>query len=523
MIGEDSIQMIDEDIVESDKNLSDKGEQIGEEINAIPIEINKRVASWIRHFAVTNRAGTIRYFKRGSAFKESIEEILSKKEVPKELFYLAMVESGFVTNATSTAKAVGVWQMMKGTARNYGLTVNSHIDERKNWIKSTFAAIDYLKDLRNVFGSWYLAFAAYNAGEYRIVRSIMKGKSRDFWVLAEGKMLPKETMNYVPKILAILIIAKHPERYGIRYEEKESWGKYKTVKAPSGIHLNSIEKHTGIPLNILKKWNKDLITTKIPYTKSRSHEIYIPESYASKVAQIENLRKERYLAKTTKKFDLKSPISEGRQYKIYVVENGDNLSKIAEILHLSVRSLKKINGIRKSTIYPGQKLRYYNMRKNDYAIKTQVLESKNSKAKPLPEKVLENAVEKKPERLTNNIVKLKTTAYHIVKKGDSLYSIARKYKTSVKNLAKINGIKNSMIYPGRKLYIEEEEKEEVYSLSKQARKPSSSKTKNRYEIVKGDSLYSLAKRFNTSVNNLIKINNLKNNTIHPGQRIVLED
>ena len=163
------------------------------------------------------------------------------------------------------------------------------------------------------------------------------------------------------------------------------------------------------------------------------------------------------------------------------------------------------------------------MRKNDYAIKTQVLESKNSKAKPLPEKVLENAVEKKPERLTNNIVKLKTTAYHIVKKGDSLYSIARKYKTSVKNLAKINGIKNSMIYPGRKLYIEEEEKEEVYSLSKQARKPSSSKTKNRYEIVKGDSLYSLAKRFNTSVNNLIKINNLKNNTIHPGQRIVLED
>jgi membrane-bound lytic murein transglycosylase D len=172
----------------------------------IPMEINRRVESWIKYFTVRQRDMTTRYLERGEPLRPHIEAILKENEVPPELFYLAMIESGFVTHAKSRAKAVGVWQFVKGTGKNYRMTINNNVDERRNWIKATEAAANYLKDLNNVFGSWYLALAAYNAGEYKIVRSIMKGKTRDFWVLAERGLLPKETMDYVPKFLAAHIL-----------------------------------------------------------------------------------------------------------------------------------------------------------------------------------------------------------------------------------------------------------------------------------------------------------------------------
>lgn len=330
----------------------------------IPIEINRNVAQWMKFFAERERERTQRYFERGEALRPHIEQILRDNEVPAELYYLAMIESGFVSHAKSRAKAVGVWQFMPGTGRNYGLQVNSAVDERRNWIKSTEAAASYLKDLNNVFGSWYLALAAYNAGEHRIVRSIMKGKTRDFWALAEAGLLPKETLNYVPKFLAAHIVGKNMKRFNfeVKLEEADKWAPFETVSVPSGARLKDLSKITGVNLEVIKRWNQDLLRGVTPTTKTGTVDIYIPKenlaAFEQKKEEIAKLQRfksggsERVYASAGKS-------SDGKTYDIYVVRRGDNLSIISRRIGTTVRTLMKINGIRRGRIHPGQRLKYY--------------------------------------------------------------------------------------------------------------------------------------------------------------------
>lgn len=329
----------------------------------IPIEINRNVSQWIKFFTEREKEMTQRYFDRGEALRPHIEAILKENEVPTELYYLAMIESGFVTHAKSHAKAVGVWQFMPGTARNYGLQVNSHVDERHNWIKSTEAAASYLKDLNNVFGSWYLALAAYNAGEHRIVRSIMKGKTRDFWALAEAGLLPKETLNYVPKFLAAHIVGKNMKRFGFSnvVEEKNAWAPFETVSVPSGVRLTDLARVSGVPFDVLKRWNLDLLKGVTPSERSGTVDIYVPKihqaAFEEKKEEIAKLR--RHPAGRNERVYASSNKSGGQGYEIYVVRRGDSLSQISRKIGTSVRTLMKINGIRRGRIHPGQRLKFY--------------------------------------------------------------------------------------------------------------------------------------------------------------------
>ena len=170
----------------------------------IPMDMNEKVQRWIKYFTVKkNRAGYQRYINRGAKYKKLITHLMTEQNIPPEMFYLSMIESGFRVNAKSHASAVGLWQFMSATGRRYGLKVDKYTDERLDPHRSTIAAAMYLNDLHNVFDSWYLAMAAYNAGE-RINRmnAIMSGKTRNFWELAELKKLPPETMNYIPKFIA---------------------------------------------------------------------------------------------------------------------------------------------------------------------------------------------------------------------------------------------------------------------------------------------------------------------------------
>ncbi len=458
--------IIDQSILENNKNFSklDSKSNIEDEAPLfIPTEINNRVASWIHYFTVQRRALTIRYFERASALKPNIEKILEENDLPKELIYLVMIESGFVLKARSKAKAVGLWQMIPGTARNYGLTVNRSVDERINWIKSTEAAITYLKDLKNVFGSWYLAFSAYNAGEYRVVRSIMRGKSRDFWALAEGKMLPKETLNYVPKFLAMLIIGKNLEKYNIQFKESEKWDiNYKQVEVPSSFKLTSLARITNVPLKILRHWNQDLLRGRTPYSRNGVVEIYLPEAEALKV-----MSHRQQLAKYIKK----KPYQRRRRsnksmYSIYVVKSGDTLSGISGRLGISLRTLMKINRLRiKRKIHPGQRLRYY---------------------------------------LTNSR-SISSNEIYLVKRNDTLEHIARKNKSTVRSLQILNNIRGSKIYAGQILRL-----------------PASAIRGGYHLVLNGENLFIIARRYNATIAKLKKINNLTNDRIYPGQKILIQ-
>lgn len=388
----------------------------------IPLEINRKVAQWIYFFTVKERERTQRYLERGEALRNHIEQILKDNDMPAELYYLAMIESGFVTHARSRARAVGVWQFMKGTGKNYGLTVNNQLDERRNWIKATEAAASYLKDLNNVFGSWYLALAAYNAGEHRIVRSIMKGKTRDFWALAEGKMLPRETLNYVPKFIAAQIVGRHPEKFGFKLEMKDEdrWEDYTAVSVPSGIPLRNLAKVAGVEYQTLKKWNEDLIRGYTPQVKGGLVDIYVPKAH---YAKFEENREEIGKIKPVRFGSRRYASSDdgGAAHSIYVVRTGDSLYSISRALGTSIRTLMKVNGLRRSRIHPGQRLKFYT--KEQRVPASRVARSKAGKR----------------------------AAVYVVRRGDNLSDISRSLGTSVSHLKNTNDLDGNKIYPGQHL------------------------------------------------------------------------
>jgi soluble lytic murein transglycosylase-like protein len=193
----------------------------------LPMEMNRAVEKWIDYFSGRGRDRFAQYLERSEYFIPFLKPILKNAKAPEDLVYLAMIESGFNNNARSNARAVGAWQFMSATGRRYGLDVNWWLDERRDVEKSTIAAVQYLKELNAMFGSWYLAAAAYNAGEAKIQRAIKKYHTNDFWELCDKRFryLRPETKNYVPKLLAAAIISKNRKQFGF----EESYTKIKNV------------------------------------------------------------------------------------------------------------------------------------------------------------------------------------------------------------------------------------------------------------------------------------------------------
>jgi membrane-bound lytic murein transglycosylase D len=179
-----------------------------------PVTLNSRVEFWVDYFTGRGRKHFEKYLERSEFFIPYIQPILKQNNMPEDLVYLAMIESGFNNHARSTAKAVGPWQFISATGKRYGLMVNWWVDERRDTRKSTMAAVEYLRELYSMFRSWELAAASYNAGEAKIARAIRRYGSRDFWSLTRHTFLRQETRDYVPKIIAAAIVSKNRTQFG---------------------------------------------------------------------------------------------------------------------------------------------------------------------------------------------------------------------------------------------------------------------------------------------------------------------
>jgi len=189
----------------------------------LPIVVNTQVEKWVDFFTGRGRRAFTRYLERSDYFIPYIEKILTEHQMPQDLVYLAMIESGFNNHARSHARAVGPWQFIRSTARIFGLKVDWWVDERKDISKSTLAAVAYLKRLHKMFGTWELATASYNAGEAKVSRAVRRYGSYDYWSLTRHRFLRPETRNYVPKLMAAAIIAKNRTQFG--FEEKKVFPK----------------------------------------------------------------------------------------------------------------------------------------------------------------------------------------------------------------------------------------------------------------------------------------------------------
>jgi membrane-bound lytic murein transglycosylase D len=241
----------------------------------IPIESNHYVRNWIRFFTQEDRERFDRFMERGARYRILVQKILADNGVPPELFYLGMIESGYASRARSQAKAVGIWQFMAPTAREYGLRVDSEVDERLDIRRSTKAAARYLKGLEQEFGSWYMAMAAYNCGLGRVRTAIRRNGTRDFWTLARRRALPAETIQYIPKFQAAMLIARNPSAYGFETKVHYRFPQVKRVRVLSRMPLRDVARRQGVPVASLEALNPHLLKGKIPGSR-RGYELWVP-------------------------------------------------------------------------------------------------------------------------------------------------------------------------------------------------------------------------------------------------------
>jgi membrane-bound lytic murein transglycosylase D len=244
------------------------------EVHGMPVVINQAVAKWIKSFTANDGSLLKTWLERGEPYRATIEDVLRTDEVPEVLFFIALIESGFVHKALSPKSASGPWQFMRGTARLYQLEMNEWVDERRDPMKATHAAARLLKNLHHEFNDWYLALAAYNAGPGRIKKALRSKGSLDYWRLqADKKLLRLETRDYVPKYLAAMLVGKNPQFFGLSWPAPAPHvddHPYTYVELSHPVDVRILEKRAGLPSQAIRKWNPKLLTNVTPPSASKN-------------------------------------------------------------------------------------------------------------------------------------------------------------------------------------------------------------------------------------------------------------
>ncbi len=314
-------------------------------IDTFPLVMNKQVEMYLNLFQTRHRKIYETWLSRASMYLPLMEKELKYAGLPKELVYLSMIESGYNQRACSPANAVGLWQFIDGTARQYNLDINKYVDERRDAEKSTKAAVAFLSELYKEFGDWHLAVAAYNAGPGKIGKGLEKYNVSNFWELAREDYLALETKRYVPKLIAAIIIAKNPEKYGFSNVQKNRPLQYATLNVPPGLSLDALAVACNSSVKEIKFLNQELKQGKTPPNRP-GYEAKIPVS--SQEIASKNLSR------------MHSVVTTG--FKSHRVKRGETLSTICRNYGINKTTLLKVNNLRSSKLSRGQYLRIpYNM------------------------------------------------------------------------------------------------------------------------------------------------------------------
>lgn len=532
-----------------------------------PVTINRQVEYYLDFFQNEHRKTFEFWLARSGRYLPMIQKELKEAGLPQDLAYLAMIESGYNNGAYSRAQAVGMWQFMKGTGRNYGLLVNDYVDERRDPVKATRAAISYLSALYQEFGSWYLAVAGYNAGEGKIRRAIKKYNTTNFWKLAQGEFLQLETKRYVPKLIAAIILAREPEKYGFSGVEYLAPLEYDTVEVPRWTALRAVALAADADLEELNRLNRELCK---PFTPPDSAD-YALKVPAGKKAQVErNLPRVRAIVST--------------DFKTHKVREGETLTAICARYGLSKTVILKANNLRTAKLQAGVRLRIpfrttnyellpegvdmpdrlvaasasgdfilHKVRPGDtvselaklYNVPSHLIAGWNDLEdisriragqqlalyvrrgdEPEPDDVIQvaskevagavsPAAQRKKAVAVASVVSAEDSTYYQVRQGDSLWAIARRFQVSTADIKKWNRLeKTDIIHPGTSLLVR-----------MGAGEPTTGGGGTKvtyYDVRGGDSLWTIARRFNLTTDKIKQWNNLKTNLIHPGNRILLK-
>ncbi len=499
----------------------------------LPLVLNAQVIRLINYFTGRRGIKTLRAtMERAGAYRAMIERILEEEGVPRELLHLAQAESGFRPKAHSHARAAGMWQFLSSRGRQYGLHKDRYVDERQDPEKATRAAARHLLDLYGEFQDWHLAMAAYNSGPLRVRRAIQKAGSADYWTLCQRRLLPRETRNYVPIILAMTYLAKNPELYDDKAEIVPAEPlRYDTVVSDSEISLELVSDITGAPVSTLRDLNPALLRSATPPFEYR---LRLPEgtgpAFQDEIALIPKEKRlqwrrhlvaeEETLEAIAKRYGVKQdqiaelnplqdqPLTTGLRLTIpaatrlkyyhsggaggfleggsgrYRIARGDTLGGIARRFGVSVAQLRQWNRLSSSRITAGRYL----------VVRPQGSGSEVSTARsygPPP------------------------SGKYTVRSGDNLSLIAKRFGVTVGDLKAWNGLRSNRIYTGKTLKVPGNRGQQAVA----SQRPAAGS--GQYRIRSGDNLSSIADRFGVSISDLKAWNGLRSSRIRAGNYLMV--
>ncbi|OQX18405.1 MAG: hypothetical protein BWK76_07585 [Desulfobulbaceae bacterium A2] len=451
--------------------------------NSVPLVMNPQVEYYIGFFQGRYRCHFTKWLSRSTLYLPTIQQHFAQKGLPPELAALAMIESGFSPVALSSAKANGLWQFIEETGRRYGLRVDPYVDERRNADKASAAAAAYLKKLYEEFGHWYLAVAAYNAGEGKIRKAIERYGTRDFWELADQPYLALETKRYVPQLIAAIIIMNDPARYGFGDNEYQFPEPLEYVELPGGVPLTAVAMSANCSADELQRINRELKKNHTPPGK-QSYTLRVPQGTASLVAQ--NLPRLQRRMET--------------EYATHTVQSGQKIAEICKQYDISTTTLLKANNLRNASLKPGQRLRIPQTIERyvfadsprtgksvagqnaeprsqgehtagQVALRPEGRKAKATAAEPAPQPAKPAvAAGTKESSKTAQVEPRKTKAapatnaaaakpakeqLYVVQRGDNLWKIAKKFQVSADDIRRWNKLGSNELKPGERLRIRE--------------------------------------------------------------------
>ncbi len=409
----------------SEETVSRTVEAVQEETLDFPVELNDAVLTCVDLYQGRLRDWFEAALNRGQHYLPYMREIFASEGLPRDLAYLAMVESAFKPNAYSRAKAKGVWQFVSATGKRYGLHQDWWVDERSDTEKATRAAASYLKELYAMFGDWNLAMAAYNAGEGKIQRGIVRYKTSDYWKLRKTKALRRETRNYVPLIHAAIVVAKAPDKYGFMVEAPEKVA-FENVPVEGAIDLRVIAECVDTPVEDIQTLNPVLRRLATP--ASRTFDLRVPHGKGGALLDcIASLPPEKRV-----------------RFRTYVVGRGQTLATIARANGVNAKDIADANNLSPTRrLKPGTELIIP-------IPATAAAPARRASKETAPEPSRSASAQPAASSLATDA---RGRVRYRIKRGDTLAGIAAEYGVSVGDLRSWNNLRGSMIAAGSTLTI----------------------------------------------------------------------